>query len=140
MPADGDDLVFGIADHKGSVNDILGLVNTVTISESGYDITSTIGEAMEIGGGIAYTSSGGISSWGMEVFLGASQTFSQSAAGGLLLFYGTFSGRPGIGLNGYTPCLSGSNPTAGRPTTGWGISFGVIKALQPTGIGRIVGA
>lgn len=38
------------------------------------------------------------------------------------------------------PCLSGFNPTAGIPTTGWGISFWVIKALQPTGIGRIVGA
>jgi hypothetical protein len=28
------------------------------------------------------------------------------------------------------PCLSGSNPNTTRPTTGWGMRFGVIKALH----------
>ena len=106
-PADNDALVFAAGpSSKAPVNDIAGatlsIIASVTISDSGYDITSTSGSTLDISGGFQNTSSSGVSNWRIKLRLTAPQTFSTTTLSASTAFFGTWN------LQSYLLTISGS--------------------------------
>jgi fibronectin-binding autotransporter adhesin len=105
-PQDGDDLVFPAGpSSKSPINDIgaaLSTINSVTISDSGYDVTSSSGTTLVIVNGFINSSSSGVSNWRIKLSLAQAQTFSTTTAGASTAFLNTWN------LNGYTLAITGA--------------------------------
>ena len=105
-PQNGDDLVFPAGPtSKSPINDIggtLSSINSVTISDSGYDVTSSSGTTLAIVNGFSNTSSSGVSNWRIKLSLSQAQTFTTSTSGASTAFLNTWN------LNGYTLTITGA--------------------------------
>lgn len=106
-PANGCDLVFPAGpSSKAPVNDIaqgtLSSINSVTIADAGYDVTSTSASTLTIANGFVNSSSSGVANWRIKLSLPQAQTFSTTSASASTAFFGTWN------LNSYTLTISGS--------------------------------
>jgi autotransporter-associated beta strand protein len=106
-PVNGVDLIFPAGpSSKSPVNDIgsgtLSTINSVTIADSGYDVTSTSGSTLTITNGFVNSSSSGVANWRIKLSLSAAQTFSTTTASASTAFFGTWN------LNAFTLTISGS--------------------------------
>jgi autotransporter-associated beta strand protein len=106
-PVNGADIVFPAGpSSKSPINDIasgtLSTINSITITDSGYDITSSSGSTLSITNGFINSSASGVSNWRIKLSLGGAQTFSTTTASASTAFYGTWE------LNSYLLTVSGS--------------------------------